>query len=218
VLRTLAKRGSVDSFYRGDIAQQIAEAFKANGGLVTARDLAAYRAREVEPFRLSWRGHTICTAPLTAGGTTVLEMLSLLNALGKSADMFTPRGVHAWVEAMRVAWADRLQLLGDPNFTDVPVKRLLSGKYANEVAAKIAKAVRQKKQLTLESRPRPQKGTIHLSAADRDGNLVAYSTRGARKSRYALIAGWPQTALSSRLASSGLVAPVLKTTTVAPKS
>jgi gamma-glutamyltranspeptidase/glutathione hydrolase len=180
LLKTLAKRGSVDSFYRGDIAQQIAEAFKKRGGLVTADDLASYRAREVDPVELSWRGHTICTAPLTAGGTTVLEILSLLSALGEDANMTSPAGVHGWVEALRVAWSDRLQLLGDLKFTDVPVRRLLSKEYSAETATKIRSAVRNQKQLPIQTQPRQQNGTIHLSAADRKGNLVALTlTHGA---------------------------------------
>ncbi len=62
-LATLAERNSVDSFYRGDIAQQMADAFKKNGGLVTADDLAAYRAREVEPVALSWRLNDPANSP-----------------------------------------------------------------------------------------------------------------------------------------------------------
>src|SRR6185503_12661496 len=62
LLATLAQRNSVESFYRGDIAQRIADDFKKHGGLVTAKDLAAYRAREAEPLSLTWRGFEIRTA------------------------------------------------------------------------------------------------------------------------------------------------------------
>ena len=73
MLITLAERNSADSFYRGDIAQRVADAFQKHGGILTAKDLAAYRAREVEPLSLRWRGFDIRTAPLTAGGLTVLQ-------------------------------------------------------------------------------------------------------------------------------------------------
>src|SRR5581483_1341724 len=81
LLETLAKRGTVDSFYRGDIAAKIAAAFQAHGGLVTASDLAAYQAREVEPLALAWRGATIRTPPPTAGGATILETIAILKTL-----------------------------------------------------------------------------------------------------------------------------------------
>src|SRR5207253_2380228 len=81
LLQTLAERKSVASFYRGDLGERIAGAFKKHGGLVTAADMAAYHAREVEPLAFAWRGYTIRTAPLTAGGATVLEALAILKAL-----------------------------------------------------------------------------------------------------------------------------------------
>ena len=68
VLQTLADQNSIEDFYRGDIARRIAAAFKKNGGLVTAKDFAAYQAREVEPLELTWRDRSIRTAPLTAAG------------------------------------------------------------------------------------------------------------------------------------------------------
>ena len=68
MLERLARDNSVAAFYRGDIAGRIAASFAKNGGLVTADDLAKYNAREVPPLELAWRGSTIYTAPLTAGG------------------------------------------------------------------------------------------------------------------------------------------------------
>lgn len=180
MLRTLAKRGTVDSFYHGDIAAQVAESYRKGGGLVTEKDLAAYRAREVKPLSLAWRGHKIYTAPLTAGGLTALEAISLRKALGEAADPSTTSGAHARLEALRIAWHDRLRLLGDPVFVDVPVAKLLSPDYANEWVDRIRAAVKQKQRLSLETAPREQNGTVHISTADRDGNLVALTlTHGA---------------------------------------
>src|SRR5439155_24635932 len=85
LLTTLAERNSVESFYRGDIAQRIADAFQKNGGLVTAADLAAYRAREAEPLVMCWNDFGIHTAPLTAGGLTVLQAFAILQALNWDA-------------------------------------------------------------------------------------------------------------------------------------
>ncbi|MBN9523884.1 gamma-glutamyltransferase, partial [bacterium] len=82
LLDGLAANGRVDDFYTGRPAAAIAAAFRANGGLVTAADLAAYRAVEVAPASVEWRGKTVHTPPPTAGGLTVLQALAALKALG----------------------------------------------------------------------------------------------------------------------------------------
>ncbi|MCP5116284.1 MAG: gamma-glutamyltransferase, partial [bacterium] len=137
MLETLAGHDSVDSFYRGDIAERNASAFRSNGGIATVEDFAAHRAREVEPVRFDWHGDAIYTAPLTAGGTTIIETLSILRALDWMAieEPFLSR--HAGLEAMRIAWDDRLRLFGDPEHVDVPVDRLLSDTYAEKMAARV---------------------------------------------------------------------------------
>lgn len=174
LLQTLAERNSVASFYDGDIAQRIAAAFQKHGGLVSAADLAAYRAREVEPLELSWHGYTIRTAPLTAGGLTVLQALHVLQALGwESRPSDDPRTAHARLEALRLAWSDRLRLLGDPEQAAVPVERLLSPAYARELAGRVETAVRERKPVAAQTDGGDAGGTIHLSAADAQGMLVA---------------------------------------------
>jgi gamma-glutamyltranspeptidase/glutathione hydrolase len=173
MLRTLADRNSVDSFYRGDIAGQIAAAFQKHDGLVTKRDLAQYRAREVAPLVLEWRGHEIFTAPLTAGGLTVLEALSVLKALKWQERRAGAGRTHAYLETLRLAWNDRLNLLGDPEHAEVPVERLLSQAYARELADRVNRAVEQGKPVSATGTARGDDGTVHLSAGDRHGNLAA---------------------------------------------
>ena len=173
LLTTLAKANSIEPFYRGDLAQRIAEGFQKNGGLVTAQDLAAHRARVVEPLTFTWGAHTIHTAPLTAGGLTVLQILRAMHALNWDK---LPAGLartHARLEAARLAWRDRLTLLGDPDFGKIPVARLLSADYARESADQITAAIKAGKPLAHAVTPRPQNGTISLSAADQLGNFVA---------------------------------------------
>lgn len=174
LLEQLAKDNSVESFYRGDIARQIASAFAKNGGLVTADDMAAYRAREVEPLMMKWRDNTVHTAPLAAGGTTVIEALLLLKEL-KWAER-EPNNidtVNLQVEALRYAWQDRLELLGDPQHADVPLQRLLDSVTISFAAAQIEKAVAAKQPLPVRVSSRPDQGTINLSVVDKDGNLAA---------------------------------------------
>jgi gamma-glutamyltranspeptidase/glutathione hydrolase len=174
LLQTLANRGNVSTFYRGDIADAIASAFKKNGGLVTAEDLAAYKARAVKPLSLEFAGHALYTPPPTSGGLTVLQALAALAALdwGKSA-ADDPATTQAKVEALRVAWHDRLALLGDPDHTKVPVEQLLSEKHAQMTAERVRVAVKAKKALEGKSDGLPSGGTIHLNAIDGAGLAVA---------------------------------------------
>ena len=174
MLETLADAGSVAPFYRGAIARAIAAAFRKNGGLVTEKDLSEYRAREVTPLEFSWHGYSVRTAPLTAGGATVVQALAILRALGwERLEAESTRDLHVRLEALRIAWDDRLRLLGDPQHVDVPLRRLLSTPYAEERAAQVDNAVRNGTRVAVESSGGADGGTVHLSAGDRDGNVVA---------------------------------------------
>lgn len=173
VLATLAQANSVEPFYRGDIALRIAEGFAKNGGLVTAEDLAAYRARLMEPLRLQWGEHTIHTPPLTCGGITVLQMLAILKALKWETLPDDAQRLVLRVEAMRLAWRDRLNLLGDPEFGPVPHEKLISEVYAAECAEKILAAVKDRKILEPNFKTNTQGGTLSFSACDKEGNIAA---------------------------------------------
>lgn len=174
LLETLAEEGSVVSFYRGTIAEQIAAAFKRHGGLVTADDLGAYEARVQKPVSLAWNGATIHTAPLTAGGLTVLQCLHALSALHwQDSDPADPQTTHLYLDALRIAWHDRLTLLGDPRQAEVPVERILSPEYAASCAARVKKVVADGKLIPGRTDGRTSGGTIHISAADKSGMLAA---------------------------------------------
>ncbi|MBL9182818.1 MAG: gamma-glutamyltransferase [Verrucomicrobiaceae bacterium] len=172
VLDTLAKANSIEPFYRGDIAQCIAEGFSKNGGLVTKEDLAAYRARWVEPLRLACGAHTIHTPPLACGGITVLQMLAILKALKWDTITDGRERLVLRVEAMRLAWRDRLTLLGDPDFGDVPQAKLLSEDYASECAETIRAAVKSGQILEPGFKTSTQGGTLNFSASDKHGNIA----------------------------------------------
>jgi gamma-glutamyltranspeptidase/glutathione hydrolase len=171
MLESFAEAGSVDGFYRGEIARIIAAAFQSNGGLVTLDDLAAHQAREVDPLVFEWRGQTVYTAPLTAGGATIFEALSILRALDSSGGSLSSS--RARLESLRIAWKDRLELFGDPEHADVPLARLLSEPYAREMAGRVAAAIDRGEALPMQTLSREQDGTIHLSSADDQGNMAA---------------------------------------------
>lgn len=174
MLQALADDNSVEAFYRGDIGRQIAAVFKKNGGLATAEDFAAYRAREVEPLQLTWRDCSIYTAPLTAGGATVLEALGILKELGWDKwEEGAAKNNRARLEALRLAWEDRLRWLGDPEKEKVPIDRLLSPEYARRQAGRVREALEKGVPIRTSVERGSAGGTIHLSAADTQGNLAA---------------------------------------------
>ncbi len=136
------------------------------------KDLADYQAREVESLRWKVNDSEICTAPLTAGGLTVLEAFSVLKALYSKADG-TPAFLHARLEALRLAWKDRLELLSDPLRTAVPIARLVSVEHARQMAGRVETAVREKRPLAIQTEKHLDQGTNNFSSVDRHGNMVA---------------------------------------------
>lgn len=173
LLESLARANRVTSFYTGDIATQIAGCIQKNGGLLTREDLANYRANMVEPLSISIEGKTIYTAPLTAGGISVLQGLLLLEAMRWKSITDPLQRLHAKIEATRLVWRDRLTLLGDPNCSEVPIDRLLSLDYARSNAEMLLRVVQSGKWMDHKVMPQKQAGTIHLNAVDRLGNCAA---------------------------------------------
>jgi gamma-glutamyltranspeptidase/glutathione hydrolase len=189
MLQHLAESGSAEAFYRGEIGRRIAQAFQKNGGIVTAQDMASYEAREVTSLVVEWRGYTIATAPLTAGGLTVLQSIAAMKALGWPENVGAasrgaldepgpprlggPTQTQAWLEALRIAWSDRLELFGDPRHVDVPIERLLSKQYAQQSADKIKRAVAEGRPVPVAGRGRTADGTLHISAVDAGGTMAS---------------------------------------------
>lgn len=164
-------------FYEGETARLIAADMKANGGIISLEDLKAYRAKERVPLRGSYRGHEIITMPPpSSGGVALLSMLGMLErhdvaSLGHgSSDL-----IHLQVEAMRRAFADRAEYLGDPDFVDVPVAKLLTPDYIRARAATIdPKRASTSAEVGpgLPARAEPT-DTTHFTVVDKDGNVVA---------------------------------------------
>lgn len=174
LLERLAEKGRVDDFYTGNTAAKIAAAFKANGGLVTQADLANYCALEVKPLSTTWGDGVVHTPAPASAGLTVLQAINTLSALGwAKLDHTDPGAIQSKIDALRIAWTDRLKFLGDPKFADVPVERLLSQEYAKESAERVRAAVKAKKPVEGKSDGRTAGGTVHLNAIDRTGLTVA---------------------------------------------
>jgi gamma-glutamyltranspeptidase/glutathione hydrolase len=190
-LRLLAAHGA-EPLYTGELAAAIAAKVRDNNvraGRMTREDLASYRARASQPLCTGYRSWKVCGPQLpSSGGATMQEALGILSAfdLGKLRDK-PAEAIHLFVEANRLAFADRNLYLGDPKFVDAPVTELLAPGYLRERAALIdpAKALPQ----VVAGSPHPgvawqyapgsgseRPSTSHLSIADRFGDAVAMTT------------------------------------------
>ncbi len=171
--RTLEEvaEGGAPAFYEGEIARKIVECVQSNGGLLTLEDLQNYSARLVVPDQIAYRGYTIHTPPLGAGGLTVLQMLRVIEehdivGLSPSARF------HVLAEVMKIGWVERLSRFGDSRFVNIDSSRELGDGRISKLSARLKQAL-----------PTPQPGKIiayeplsctsHISTADVRGNLVA---------------------------------------------
>lgn len=186
-LHAIAKDGP-DAFYRGWIADRIAEDMAAHGGLINKADLAAYQAKERAPLKGTFLGYDIISMPPpSSGGTALIEMLNMLEAHEiQKKTRGSVEALHLITEVMRRAFLDRARFLGDPDFTAVPVSRLTSKTHAVDVARTIqmqraSKSAELGRDLLASGiRPEPNE-TTHFSVLDQDGMAVSntYTLEGS---------------------------------------
>lgn len=173
-LRLIAEQGRT-GFYAGRTATRLVEGVRAAGGIWSAKDLADYRVVEREPVHGFYRGIRITTAaPPSAGGIGLIEMLNILSGYDLEQMPEITRK-HLIVEAMRRAYHDREQYLGDPDFVALPILRLLSPNYAAGLRA----SLRPDRALPSVFLSQPATThpmgdhTTHFSILDKEGNAVA---------------------------------------------
>src|SRR6266513_3810167 len=165
-----------DVFYRGQIADLIVAEMQRGGGLITKDDLRNYRAKWRTPVALSYRGHTIYSMPPpSSGGVTMGEILNILEGYDTIPAFGTPAHEHLLTEAMRRAFIDRNHWLGDPDFVQMPLERLLSKSYAASLRSQIDP------QHATPTPPQATSGdeamnTTHYSIVDAKGNAAAVTT------------------------------------------
>nr|WSY50465.1 gamma-glutamyltransferase [Streptomyces sp. NBC_00886] len=198
--KELGKRG-IGAIYHGDLGKDIlatvnnpkvdaSSGWNARPGKLSAEDLAAYRAKLQAPTKTSYRGLGVYSiAPSSSGGTTVGEALNILEKtdLSKASEV---QYLHHYIEASRIAFADRGRWVGDPAFEDVPTKELLSQKYADSRACLIKDDAvltsplapgdpRNPTACTTAGTAAPTtyegENTTHLTVADKWGNVVSYT-------------------------------------------
>jgi len=181
-----------DRFYRGDIASEIVQWSDANGGLLASDDLARFTTRIEQPVSADYHGVTVHKCQTWSQGPVFLQQLRLLegfdlSAMGHNSVAY----IHHLAEAAKLAFADREAYYADPQFTDVPLEGLLSRRYAD-----LRRSLIDPRQASLDQRPgdprgmRPLlpggalamqswgSGTIHVTAADGRGNMIAVTASG----------------------------------------
>ena len=175
-LRLIAEQGP-DIFYDGAIGEQIVAEVARAGGNLTTDDLRAYKAVVRAPVRGAYRGYEILSMPPpSSGGVHIVQILNTLEDL--PIGFLGPNSaetIHLMAEAMKYAYADRSEYLGDPDFVDVPVKALTSKAYAKEIRARIStgRAAPAAEIKPGDLTPYESPDTTHFSVVDRAGNAVA---------------------------------------------
>ena len=188
-LSRIAEEGP-DAFYRGAPARAIVDAVARRGGVMTLADLEGYSAQARDPLRGWFRGKELFTMPPpSSGGVVLLQALSILDgfpldqereaALAERGETAGPgisgRAVHWWIEALRLAFADRAAHLGDPDFGSVPVDALLSPDWVAERRISIGEHANPGAGPMPEVVVEEGADTTHLVVLDRAGNAVSLS-------------------------------------------
>jgi gamma-glutamyltranspeptidase/glutathione hydrolase len=177
-LEAIARDGA-GAFYAGPLAEKIVAAIRQNGGIVTRDDMKAYRAIERAAVRGSYRGYDIeSMPPPSSGGTHLIEILNILEGFAlRETGAGSAATLHLMIEAMKPAYADRAEFLGDPAFVNVPVAGLISKRYAAELRQAIdPERARPSESIRAGNPPREGDQTTHFSIVDRDGNAVSNTT------------------------------------------
>ena len=175
-LKRIAQQGA-DEFYRGKTAKLIAAEMSRSGGLITMHDLQAYRTLERKPLRGTYKGYEIVSMPPpSSGGVHIIQMLNMLEQIGyqpKSID--DPKRYHFLIESMRLAYADRAEYLGDPDFAKVPTGGLINPQYAKHLVGQMPTDHAGDSDKVKPGNPLPYESpsTTHLTIIDDRGMIVS---------------------------------------------
>jgi len=175
-MRLIAQQGA-KAFYEGAIAQKIAAEMAAHAGAVTLQDLREYKVAEREPVRGTYRGYEVVTMPPpSSGGTHLVQILNMLEQWPLAQwGQNSAQTLHHMAESSKLAYADRSEYLGDPDFVKIPLKGLTSKRYAESLAKTIdGNRARPAKEIK-PGQPQPYESdqTTHYSVVDKAGNAVA---------------------------------------------
>ena len=174
-LRIIGERGR-DGFYKGPIAKSLLDYSTQQGGTMTQADLDEFQPEWVEPISTTYRGWTVWELPPNGQGIAALSMLNIMEQFPLSQyGHNSARALHTMIEAKKLAYADLLRYIGDPRFSDIPVKELLS----KDLAARRAKTIDDRahcqvlpSELTAMLNEQG-KDTTYLTVVDKEGNIIS---------------------------------------------
>ena len=169
-LETLADKG-LSEFYTGDIARITADFIQAQGGFLSYDDLASYRPEWVQPISTDYRGYEVWELPPNTQGLATLQILNILEGFNLAElGLYSTEYIHLFIEAKKLAFADRAKFYADPRFAKLPIETLLSKDYAT----KRRQEINPKKAALVDASGLPQYGdTVYLTTADQEGNMVS---------------------------------------------
>ena len=175
-LKQISENGAA-SFYGGNLGKKLIKDIRRNGGIMTDQDLKNYKCTESEPVWGTYRGYDIASMPPpSSGGVHVIQMLNILEEypigfLGHN----TAETIHLMAEAMRLAYADRSEHLGDPSFWEVPEDGLTSKDYADQLRLKIDRVQANDSEDIKPGNPQDfeSEETTHFSIIDKNGTAVS---------------------------------------------
>ena len=174
-LKLIRNKGH-DGFYKGEIAHEIENYMKKNGGLITKTDLEKYSAIERKPIKGTYKEFEIYSMPPpSSGGVALVEMMNMLELVDLDSIEFNSTDyVHLIAEVMRRAFADRAEYLGDPDFNpDMPLDKLTSKAYAKKRYENIDMSIASVSDSALYGHPYDGNNTTHFSVVDKEGNAVS---------------------------------------------
>lgn len=174
-LQAISDQGP-QAFYHGRIPQTVERAARENGGRLTAKDFADYRITQTKPVSCAYRGYEVISSPPpSSGGTTLCETLNILEGYDLAQMGFnSAASIHSITEALRHAFLDRNTWLGDPDFVNNPLDKLLSKDYAAEIRKTIpANQAAHSQQVLPGVFPHEKPETTHYSVVDKQGNAVS---------------------------------------------
>ena len=171
------QRFGPNEFYEGETARLIAADMKRNNGLMTMEDLRGYVAKERAPVRGNYRGHEIISMPPpSSGGAVLIEMLNILEGYDlQKMEASSSDRYHLMAEAMRRAFADRAEYMGDSDFVKVPVQGLIDKAYARSLRTTINTDRASTSAEVRAGRPAGYESdeTTHFTVVDAEGNAVS---------------------------------------------
>jgi gamma-glutamyltranspeptidase / glutathione hydrolase len=170
-LRAIAKDGR-DAFYRGEIAADLVERLQSLGGLHTMEDFAAARGVYVTPIKTEFRGFDVYECPPNGQGLTALILLNILSGFAPDADPNSVERIHLELEAGRLAYSVRDEMIADPDASYVPIEWMLSHSFADQLRAGIDR--HRASNIRPVPAPREHADTVYITVVDKDRNAVSF--------------------------------------------